>query len=107
MIAIPYHKYTGDQKCLDAIVRNVNLIISLFEQSGIRYRLPTGADLSHRLDAGKWTYKSVETTSREFPFEQPPGSIEGTFVFQRRSVRAELLPMGSLLLRKVLFEQDK
>ncbi len=71
------------------------------------YRMPAGADLPHRLEAGKWAFKSGTTASREFPFEQPPGSIEGTFVFQRRTVRAELLPMGSLLLRKVLFEQDK
>lgn len=71
------------------------------------YRLPAGADLAHRLDEGKWTYKSGRPSSREFPWDQPPESIEGTFVFQRLTVRAELHPMGSLLLRKVLFEQDK
>jgi len=35
--ALACHEYTGDRKCLGAIVRNVNLLIALFEQGGIRY----------------------------------------------------------------------
>lgn len=68
------------------------------------YRLPA---TSQEQLAEKLIYHSRLTNQPAFPFETPPGMIESTFIWQRKEVRAELLPMGSLLLRKVLFEQDK
>lgn len=71
------------------------------------YRLPAGADLPHRQEPGKYVWRPRQAGDPRFPFDSPSASIEVTFVHQRTPVRAELLPMGSLLLRKVLFEQDK
>lgn len=70
-------------------------------------RMPHGADLPHRQKFVSYVYRADPAGDPRFPFEHPLGLIEGPFTFQGRPWRAQLRPMGSVLLRKVLFEQDK
>jgi hypothetical protein len=71
------------------------------------YRMPHGADLPHRRNLVSYVYHADPAGDPRHPFEHPPGLIEGPFLHQGRPLRVQLRPMGSLLLRKVLFEQDK
>ena len=67
------------------------------------YRLPPGIDLPDGPPWGKYVARRNIPQPADFPYDSPPGAIEGAFVYRGKLVRAQLLPMGSLLLRKVLF----
>jgi hypothetical protein len=68
-------------------------------------RMPAGADPLSGRNPDRLVYRSCPGGDSRFPFDHPPGIIEGRFVYKNEPLDVRLLPMGSLLLRKVLFEQ--
>ncbi len=86
---------------------SLNLVHAEDRERFFGYRMPARADLPHRNNPARLVYRPLASGDPRFPFEHPPGRIEGSFLFQHEAVSVELQPMGSLLLRKVLFKQDK
>jgi len=77
---------------------------TLFEQT----RMPANPAMALAKDSTLYTYRANPQASADYPFDTPYGFIDGQTVdANHKSTTATFVPMGSAVLRKVTFKEDK
>ncbi|MEA4935517.1 MAG: glycoside hydrolase family 127 protein [Paludibacter sp.] len=67
------------------------------------YKFPKGQNIKAYTDSTAFVYKRNPDASTDYPYDKPYGNISTVFLYQGKEVKDSLVPIGSVVLRRVTF----